>query len=493
MHFRAWFPVGLIVLIAILIGLLPIAECQAAEVNLYNSETEIDWSKAPRAPVNFSFADGLTGWYTGHDYPGYRLRHIKHGFMDQKPCISLTAVGPAGKYGECIVQGICAVNYRGKRVRLSGWMKTYDVEGITFGMRLDSRSAITSFSGGTASGTTPWKRYLFVFDVPADAQGFAVAPGNLLNQGKFWLADLRLNVVDKSTPVTPQAEDVGYLGDTERVTHTWMLSRRGRYLEALSEAEWIGDDPAASKEESCTALDVVAFTSLMLGKPKSALKALDQFDADSKGLKLDPGVVAEAARTRLRLNGGSGFSVVPSLGRWQNANGNDWTNMSTTPSNLSFEAGLTGWSKGADNSDAPDYNAGSSHRAYHARPAAFVKAIVSDPSGNAFLLQRLRADHFLGKRVRISGVFRSTGRPETASLFVHLDTRNHYTIWTDPADGLVMRPGWHRCSVVLDVPADGQGISFGGLLRGVGTLWLADMHVDVVGHGVAVTEGGVVR
>jgi hypothetical protein len=41
--------------------------------------------------------------------------------------------------------------------------------------------------------------------------------------------------------------------------------------------------------------------------------------------------------------------------------------------------------------------------------------------------------------------------------------------------------------VVLDVPADATGISFGALLNGSGKIWLNDVKFDVVGQDVLPT------
>ena len=49
--------------------------------------------------------------------------------------------------------------------------------------------------------------------------------------------------------------------------------------------------------------------------------------------------------------------------------------------------------------------------------------------------------------------------------------------------------GWQRYEVVLDVPQDSTGISFGILLDGAGEIWLSNTKFDVVGTDVPVTGG----
>jgi AraC family transcriptional regulator len=49
---------------------------------------------------------------------------------------------------------------------------------------------------------------------------------------------------------------------------------------------------------------------------------------------------------------------------------------------------------------------------------------------------------------------------------------------------------WTMYEVVLDVPADATGISFGALLSGAGEVWLNDVKFDVVGQEVHTTGRG---
>jgi hypothetical protein len=457
--------------------------------SLYNAVSGLDWSEAPTVPTNFAFGDGLVGWYVGHEATGYRLTYSPHGF-NGRPCAVLTAThAPMGGW-QCIVQNVRAVNYRGKHVRLSGWMKTENVDGVAFGLRLDCRSSVTSLAAPTVAGTTGWTKYSIVFDVPADAQGFAVAPGNLSQHGRFWLADMRLDDVDQTTPLTTSSSQPDYPGDTARVVHTWMLSRRGELSEALAESVAIADDPTATKEERCTALEADAVVSMALGDKAQASGALANFGAMSKGLTtIDPGVLAEAARTRAALNA-SVRSTVTALGRWQNANGNDWSTVPSTPRNLNFANGLEGWMKATDGGDAPDYTAGTTAAGYAGRPAAFLRAIDAQPGTDVVLCQWFRADRYLGKRVRITAVVRRTGSPSKAQLYAHLDTRRNFTFWDGPQTGPIATSDWRQYSLVLDVPEDGQGIILGGFLDGRGTVWLADVHVDVVDTRVPLTPGG---
>ena len=101
---------------------------------------------------------------------------------------------------------------RGKRVRYSGWMKSEKVEGDTswagLWMRVDGKDdKVLSFDNMQdrgVKGTTDWKKYEVVLDVPTDATGFCF--GFLLaGKGTLWGDDLSFEVVDKDKVKTTGA------------------------------------------------------------------------------------------------------------------------------------------------------------------------------------------------------------------------------------------------------------------------------------------------
>jgi len=458
-------------------------------------------------------------WHVGHSARGYRMSWVSRGFRG-KPSVELSVVNVEPGSWQYLEQNVRAERYRGRRVRLSCWMKTADVDDITLGVHVNSVSAPLSLSSEQISGTTDWKQYDLTFDVPADAIALSVTPGNLGSHGSFQVASVKVNVI--SPEATPQATvtSYSYPGDTARVVHIWMLSRRGKFEEAFTEAVWITDNPNTTKEERCTALAGVAYLALQLGRRDSAAKALDEFDKASKSLNIDPGVVTEAGHTREALNqpgptastpapvapAAVSASVIPApappstpeatvdAARWRNANGNDWAGASTSPRNLNFAKSLSGWEKGADYSSAPDYVAGVRARAYYGRTCAVLESRKRKPHGNAVLCQWVRADNYLGKRIRITAMMRlSSPHTTKGSLFAHLDTRNAYTYWDGSSGDLLATPQWTRRELIIDVPVDGQGIIFGGSLAGRGTLLIANVRVDVVDKSMPLTPGGVTQ
>ena len=98
-------------------------------------------------------------------------------------------------------------DFAGKRVRMTGLVKSKDVKtwaGMWF--RVDKQHAKESLafdnmSSRAIKGTTDWKKYEIVLDVPKDAT--AIAFGVLLyGTGQIWFDDISFEVVDSLTPST---------------------------------------------------------------------------------------------------------------------------------------------------------------------------------------------------------------------------------------------------------------------------------------------------
>lgn len=109
-----------------------------------------------------------------------------------------------------LMQRIKADAYRGRRVRLSSFIKTDSVgEGAHFWLRVDAVGGIRAFDAMEKTpirGTTDWRKYELVLDVPDDS--ISISYGLLLMGplGKAWLDDLNLDVVTGQVPITGLSE-----------------------------------------------------------------------------------------------------------------------------------------------------------------------------------------------------------------------------------------------------------------------------------------------
>jgi WD40 repeat protein/serine/threonine protein kinase len=110
--------------------------------------------------------------------------------------------GPPG--AATILQDFWADDYRGKRLRLSGYVKTKDADqGAWLWMRLDceTKCVLDNMHDRRVTGTRDWKNYDIVLDVPEDAVDiyFGIA---LTGKGQAWFDDLKFEIVGRDVPIT---------------------------------------------------------------------------------------------------------------------------------------------------------------------------------------------------------------------------------------------------------------------------------------------------
>lgn len=149
------------------------------------------------------------GWKTTGDNPaGYNFERdtdIKHGGR------ASIRIGPkttavTGKFGS-LIQGIRPDDFRGKRIRFSGYIRTENVsEYAALWVRIDGPNMeqldFSNMGGWEIKGTTGWKKCDLVVDVPSNAA--AIVFGAMLGgpTGMAWFDDLKLETVNNDVKKT---------------------------------------------------------------------------------------------------------------------------------------------------------------------------------------------------------------------------------------------------------------------------------------------------
>jgi hypothetical protein len=129
--------------------------------------------------------------------------------------------------------------------------------------------------------------------------------------------------------------------------------------------------------------------------------------------------------------------------------------------------------------------------AHEGQASAFLKSKQSSVDGFGTLMQSIRAEQYKGKRVRLSGFVNSQEVEGWAGLWMRVDQGKDAIAFDNMQDRPIKgTTGWQRYDVVLDVPSEATGISFGILLAGTGEVWLSGTKFDVVGTYVPVTSPG---
>lgn len=105
-----------------------------------------------------------------------------------------------------MMQQFKANAFKGKRIKLSGFIKTNNVTQFSgLWMRVDSASEdilqFDNMSDRPIIGTNSWNRYSIVLDVPENSA--VISFGILLTgEGEVWSDGLNFEIVDKDTPTT---------------------------------------------------------------------------------------------------------------------------------------------------------------------------------------------------------------------------------------------------------------------------------------------------
>lgn len=90
-------------------------------------------------------------------------------------------------------------NYKGKSIRLSGYIKTENVTDGYAGlwMRIDPKVAFYNMHDRGVTGTSDWNKYEITLQLAAEKTDRIIIGGLLVGKGKMWLDDLKVSIDGK--------------------------------------------------------------------------------------------------------------------------------------------------------------------------------------------------------------------------------------------------------------------------------------------------------
>lgn len=150
----------------------------------------------------------LTGWHLSGSHPfNYQMGIDRKVFHKGKAAGYLKSVAVEGPDEfAAMMQEFKADKYLGKRLKLSGFIKTKAVDGFSgFWMRVDDHLhdvlQFDNMSDRPIKGDNEWNHYSIVLDVPKNSA--VIAFGILLSgKGHVWVDEITFEEVDSSTPTT---------------------------------------------------------------------------------------------------------------------------------------------------------------------------------------------------------------------------------------------------------------------------------------------------
>ena len=157
--------------------------------------------------LSFDF-EPAPGWFkAGSKVKSYEMGIDKGAGMEGKNCASIKSVEKKIEGFGTLMQSFNPDNYLGKKTRMTGFIKSENVKDWAgFWMRVDSKDIKKSLSFDNMAdrpvkGTTDWKQYEIVLEVPENAG--KIAFGALLTgTGQIWFDKIDFEIGDDSVETT---------------------------------------------------------------------------------------------------------------------------------------------------------------------------------------------------------------------------------------------------------------------------------------------------
>lgn len=172
--------------------------------------------------VTLSSFDLPKGWgKAGSEPKSYDMGIDKGAGQDGKNAATIKSTSKKISGFGTLMQNCLPDKYLGKRVRMSGYMKSKDVDDKAgLWLRVDQANSekplsFDNMNDRPIKGTTDWKKYEIVLDVPMNATNLAYG-ALLVGSGQIWFDNLSFEIVDNTTPTTKDIKD-NYMPNKEPV------------------------------------------------------------------------------------------------------------------------------------------------------------------------------------------------------------------------------------------------------------------------------------
>ena len=150
-------------------------------------------------------ADPPKGWFMAGSHPqNYEVSvdtTVKHS---GKASARIKFIAAKAEGFGTLMQMFKADDYRGKRVRMSAWMRSEDADSAQLWLRLDGAKGMLGFDNmgsRPVKGTSDWKKFEITLDVPAITLNIGF--GGMVNgKGQAWVDDFMFEVVGQDVPST---------------------------------------------------------------------------------------------------------------------------------------------------------------------------------------------------------------------------------------------------------------------------------------------------
>ena len=138
-----------------------------------------------------------------------------------------------------------------------------------------------------------------------------------------------------------------------------------------------------------------------------------------------------------------------------------------------------------------DFEVGVDHAVAHrGKASTYIKSKrhATDTS-HVTIGQRIKADAYRGKKVRLSGYLKTVNVSGRARLWMRIDSAKGI-LGQDAMHDRALKGSndWSKLEIVLDVPEESAGVIFGLRLNGAGQVWMDDLRWETVESSIATTR-----
>jgi len=441
----------------------------------------------------------------GPDYELGGNPEAKHGSPDGGYIRSITPAPMTLGYVRAQVQ---PGPYLGKRVRLSGFVKTEKVEGwAALSLRVEGPNGVwfanDAMDDRRIVGTTDWKKYDLVVDVPASATNIRLRMG-LFGAGKAWVDGVALDVVGPEVPLTDwpgrwtpggaATKDYEVGGDPTVVHESpgggYVRSKPGATKGSGGLVTWVVPSPYLGKRVRLSAfvrtenLEQRAGLWVWVGGANNAMLGMDGMgDRPIKGTtgwkKYDAVVDVPSGTTNL------------AYGLFVDGPGAAWFDGLTLEA-VGPEVALTGapeWFPTGANPE--DYEMGGNPAVAHgAEGGGYIRSKVEAPRTFGTWASSSPVGPYLGKRMRLSSYVKTDGVENWVGVWMRVDGSNGQTLAFDNMQNRPIRGTmeWKKYDLVLDVAPQAVNLMYGIILEGRGKAWIDGVTLEAVGADVPTTN-----
>jgi hypothetical protein len=156
--------------------------------------------------ITMSF-DLPKGWYkAGSDRKSYEMGIDKDVRYNGSNAATIKSISKPNGFGT-LMQDFLPDKFLGRRIRMSGYMTSKDIDDKAgLWLRVDQANSKDALSFDNmldrpVKGTTDWKKYEIVLDVPLNASNIAFG-ALLVGTGQLWFTNLNFEIVDSTIATT---------------------------------------------------------------------------------------------------------------------------------------------------------------------------------------------------------------------------------------------------------------------------------------------------